>query len=134
AAGRFDQYKRDIPYATLAQAFQTLARQILVKSEAEVDQWRSALAEAVGPNGQLIVNLIPELEFILGKQPPVPDLPPREAQNRFQLVFRRFLGAFARPEHRLLLFFDGLQWLDAATLDLLERLVTRPEVRHLLVV
>jgi predicted ATPase len=58
-------------------------------------QWRGALRDAVGPNGQLIVNLIPELEFILGKQPPVPDPPPREAQNRFQLVFRRFLGAFA---------------------------------------
>jgi PAS domain S-box-containing protein len=134
AAGKFDQYKRDIPYATLAQAFQTLVRQILVKSEGEMGQWRGALRDAVGPNGQLIVNLIPELEFILGKQPPVPDLPPREAQNRFQLVFRRFLGAFARPEHPLALFFDDLQWLDEATLDLLERLVTHPEVRHLLVV
>jgi PAS domain S-box-containing protein len=134
AAGKFDQYKRDIPYATLAQAFQTLVRQILVKSEGEMGQWRGALRDAVGPNGQLIVNLIPELEFILGKQPPVPDLPPREAQNRFQLVFRRFLGAFARPEHPLALFFDDLQWLDAATLDFLERLVRHPEVRHLLIV
>jgi predicted ATPase len=134
AAGKFDQYKRDIPYATLAQAFQTLVRQILVKSEAEVDQWRSALAEAVGPNGQLIVSLIPEVEFIIGKQPPVPDLPPREAQNRFQLVFRRFLCAFARPEHPLALFLDDLQWLDAATLELLERLITDPDVRHLMLV
>ena len=95
ASGKFDQYKRDIPYATLAQAFQTLIRQILVKSEAEVGHWRHALQEALGPNGQLIVNLIPEVEFIIGKQPPVPDLPPQDAQNRFQLVFRRFLGAFA---------------------------------------
>ena len=134
AAGKFDQYKRDIPYATLAQAFQTLVRQILVKSEAEVDQWRRALTEALGPNGQLIVNLVPELEFIIGKQPAVPDLPPQEAQNRFQLVFRRFLGAFARPEHPLALFLDDLQWLDAATLDLLEHLVTHPEVGHLLLV
>jgi len=69
--------------------------------------------EAVGPNGQLIVNLIPEVEFIIGKQPPVPDLPPQDAQNRFQMVFRRFLGAFARPEHPLALFLDDLQWLDA---------------------
>jgi PAS domain S-box-containing protein len=134
AAGKFDQYKRDIPYATLAQAFQTLVRQILVKSEAEVDQWRHTLLEAVGPNGQLIVSLIPEVEFIIGKQAPVPDLPPQDAQNRFQLVFRRFLCAFARPEHPLALFLDDLQWLDAATLDLLERLVTHPEVRHLMLV
>src|SRR6266851_870146 len=134
AAGKFDQYKRDIPYTTLAQALRSLVRQILVKSEAEVDQWRSALTEAVAPNGQLIVNLVPELEFIIGKQPPVPDLPPRDAQNRFQFVFRRFLGAFARPEHPLALFLDDLQWLDAATLDLLEHLVTHSEMRHLMLV
>jgi PAS domain S-box-containing protein len=134
ASGKFDQYKRDIPYATLAQAFQALVRQILVKSEAEVEQWRDTLRDAVGPNGQLIVSLIPEVEFILGQQPPVPDLPPRDAQNRFQLVFRRFLGAFAQPEHPLALFLDDLQWLDAATLELLEHLITGPEVRHLLLV
>ena len=97
ASGKFDQYKRDIPYTTLAQAFQTLIRPILVKSVAEVSQWRHALQGALGPNGQLIINLIPEVEFLIGKQPPVPDLPPQDARNRFQLVFRRFLGAFARP-------------------------------------
>jgi predicted ATPase/transcriptional regulator with GAF, ATPase, and Fis domain len=134
ASGKFDQYRRDIPYATLAQAFQTLIRQILVKSEAEVEQWRGTILEAVGPNGQLIINLIPEVEFIVGKQPPVPDLPPKDAQSRFQLAFRRFLGVFARPEHPLTLFLDDLQWLDAATLDLLEHLATNPEVRHLLLV
>ena len=134
AAGKFDQYKRDIPYATLAQSLQTLVRQLLVKSEAEVDLWRCALAEAVEPNGQLMVNLVPELELVIGTQPPVADLPPRDAQNRFNLVFRRFLGVFARKEHPLALFLDDLQWLDAATLDLLEQLVTHPEVRHLLLV
>jgi PAS domain S-box-containing protein len=134
AAGKFDQYKRDIPYATLAQALRKLVRHILVKSQAEVDHWRSALTEALGPNGQLIVGLVPELEVIIGRQPPVPDLPPRDAHNRFQLVFRRFLGAFAKPEHPLALFLDDLQWLDTATLDLLEHLVTHSEVRHLLLV
>ncbi|SHH12025.1 trifunctional serine/threonine-protein kinase/ATP-binding protein/sensor histidine kinase [Bradyrhizobium erythrophlei] len=134
ASGKFDQYKRDIPYATLAQAFQTLVRQILAKSEAEVGHWRGALEDAVGPNGQLIVNLIPEVEFVIGKQPPVPDLPPQDAQNRFQTVLRRFLGVFARPEHPLALFLDDLQWLDAATLELLEQLITDPDVRHVLLV
>ncbi len=134
AAGKFDQYKRDVPYATLAQAFQMLVRQILVKSEAEVDHWRHALLEAVGSNGQLMVNLIPEVEFVIGKQPPVAELPPQETRSRFQLVFRRFLGAFARPEHPLALFLDDLQWLDTATLELLERLVTDPDVRHVLLI
>ena len=134
AAGKLDQYKRDIPYATLAQAFQTLVREILAKSDAEVSDWQDALREAVNPNGQLIVNVIPELEFVIGKQQPVPDLAPQDAQNRFQLVFRRFLGAFARREHPLALFLDDLQWLDLATLEFLERLFTELEVRHLLVV
>jgi serine/threonine protein kinase len=134
AAGKFDQYKRDVPYATLAQAFQMLVRQILVKSEAEVGHWRHALLEALGPNGQLIVNLITEVEFFIGKQPPVAELPPQEARGRFQLVFRRFLGAFARPEHPLALFLDDLQWLDTATLELLERLISDPDVRHVLLV
>jgi len=134
AAGKLDQYKRDIPYATLAQAFQTLVREILAKSDAEVSDWQDALREAVNPNGQLIVNVIPELEFVIGKQQPVPDLAPQDAQNRFQLVFRRFLGVFARREHPLALFLDDLQWLDLATLEFLERLFTELEVRHLLVV
>jgi predicted ATPase/signal transduction histidine kinase len=134
AAGKFDQYKRDIPYATLAQAFQTLVRQILVKSEAEVEHWRRALLEALGPNGQLIVNLIPEVEFVIGKQPPVADLPAQEARNRFQSVFRRFLGAFATAEHPLALFLDDLQWLDTATLELLERMLTDSDVRHVLLI
>ncbi|MGA3035456.1 MAG: AAA family ATPase, partial [Terracidiphilus sp.] len=134
ASGKFDQYKRDIPYTTLAQAFQKLVRQILVKSEEEVDRWRHTLREAVGPNGQLIVNLIPEVELIIGKQAPVPDLSPQETQNRFKMVIRQFLGAFARPEHPLALFLDDLQWLDAATLEILEYLIADPEVRHLMLV
>ncbi len=134
AAGKFDQYKRDVPYATLAQAFQMLVRQILAKSETEVAHWRHALLEALGSNGQLMVNFIPEVEFVIGKQPPVAELPPQEARGRFQLVFRRFLGAFARPEHPLALFLDDLQWLDTATLELLERLITDPDVRHVLLI
>ena len=107
---------------------------LLGQSEAELGRWRDALSEALGPNGQLIVNLVPELELVIGTQPPVADLPPQDAKNRFQMVFRRFLGVFAREEHPLALFLDDLQWLDAATLDLLEHLVTHPEVRHLLLV
>ena len=96
ASGKFDQYKRNIPYATMAQAFQSLARQILGKSDVEMSQWRAALQEALGPNGQLMVDIVPELALIIGEQPPVPELPPQDRQNRFQLVFRRFLGVFAR--------------------------------------
>jgi PAS domain S-box-containing protein len=134
ASGKFDQYKRDIPYGTLGQAFQGLIRPLLGKSEAELRNWRDALREALGPNGLLIADLVPELKLIIGEQPPVPELPPQDAQRRFQLVFRRFIGVFARPEHPLALFLDDLQWLDAATLDLLEDLLSRPDVRHLMLI
>jgi PAS domain S-box-containing protein len=134
AAGKFDQYQRDIPYASLAQALQGLVRPLLGKSDAELAQWREALREALGPNGQLMVTLIPELELLIGPQPPAPELPPQEAQRRFQLVFRRLLGVFAQAEHPLALFLDDLQWLDAATLDLLEHLAQHPDLRHLLLV
>src|SRR3989454_3937539 len=134
ASGKFDQYKRDIPYATLAQAFQNLIRGLLGKGDAELGGWRDALREALGPNGRLMTDLVPELKLIIGEQPPVPELPPQDAQRRFQLVFRRFISVFARPEHPLALFVDDLQWLDAATLDLLEDLMIRSELKHLMLI
>jgi PAS domain S-box-containing protein len=133
ASGKFDQYKRDIPYATLAQAFQGLIRPILAKSEEEVSRWRDAICSALSPNGQLMVDLVPELKLIIGEQPTVPELSPQDAQNRFQLVFRRFVSVFTR-EHPLALFLDDLQWLDAATLDLMEDLLTHSDVKCLLLV
>jgi predicted ATPase len=134
ASGKFDQYKRDIPYATLAQAFQGLLRPLLTKSEAELNEWCDALRKALDPNGQLIVDLVPELRLIIGEQPPVPEVAPQDTQARFHLVFRRFINVFARPEHPLALFLDDLQWLDTATLDFLEDLLTGPDVRHLLLI
>jgi hypothetical protein len=134
ATGKFDQYKRDIPYSTLVQALQSLVRPLLGKSEADLASWREMLLEALGPNGRLMVDLVPELNLVVGEQPPVPELPSKEAQRRFQLVFWRFIGVFARPEHPLALFLDDLQWLDAATLDLIEDLLTQADVRHLLLI
>jgi serine/threonine protein kinase len=114
ASGKSDQYKREIPYSTLAQAFEGLIRPLLGKSDAELSRWRDALREALDPNGQLIVDLVPDLALILGEQPPVLELSPQDARRRFQLVLRRFIGVFARPENPLALFLDDLQWLDAA--------------------
>ncbi|HET6316741.1 MAG TPA: AAA family ATPase, partial [Chloroflexota bacterium] len=132
--GKFDQYKRDIPYATLAQAFQSLIRHLLGQSEAELDSWRAALREALEPNGRLMVDLVPALTLLIGDQPPVPALAAQDAQRRFQLVFRRFIGVFARPDHPLALFLDDLQWLDAGTLAVLEDLLTQRDVQHVLLI
>src|SRR5580658_10351961 len=134
ASGKFDRYKRDIPYSTLVQAFQSLVRPLLGKSDAELAIWRGAFLEALALNARLMTDLIPELKLIIGDQAPVPELEPQQAQSRFQLVFQRFIGVFARPGHSLALFLDDLQWLDAATLDLLEHLLTRSELQHLILI
>src|SRR5260370_26719936 len=131
ASGKFDQYKRDIPYATLAHAFQTLIRALLGKSDAELAGWRDALREALGPNGRLMIDVVPELKLLIGEQPPVQELSPQQAQGRLQLVFRRFLGVFARPDHPLALLFDDLQWLDTAPLDMLADLLTQADGQQL---
>ncbi len=134
ASGKFDQYRRDIPYSTLVQAFQSLVRTLLGKSDTELASWRETLLEALDVNARLMTDLIPELKLIIGEPPAVLALDPQQEQRRFLLVFRRFIGVFARADHPLALFLDDLQWLDAATLDLLEDLLISADVRHLMLV
>jgi len=134
AAGKFDQYKRDIPYATLVQAFQGLVRTLLGKSNHELAQWRDALDEALGPNAELMTDLIPELKHIIGEPQPVPPFEPQQAQRRFLRVLRRFIGVFATAEHPLALFLDDLQWLDAATLDLIQSLLSSSAPGHVMLI
>ncbi|UGB45445.1 AAA family ATPase [Frateuria edaphi] len=134
ASGKFDQYKAGIPYATFAQAFRQLVRPLLARPDDELAHWRDAFADVLGPNGALLLDLVPELKLIIGEQPPVVALPARDAQRRFQLAVRRFISVFARPEHPLALFLDDLQWLDSATLDLLGDLLTAGDMRHVLLI
>jgi len=133
-SGKFDQYQHDIPYATLTQAFHELVRQLLAESEARIAGWRQRIQAAVGVNGQLIVDVLPQVEIIIGPQPRVPALPPIEAQNRFRMALRQFVTAFASEAHPLVLFLDDLQWIDAASLTLIEDLLTHPDTRYLLLI
>ncbi|KUM27362.1 histidine kinase [Mesorhizobium loti] len=134
ASGKFDQLKRDVPYATLAQALQSLVRPLLGKSDEDLAPWRGKLREALGPNARLMLDLVPELRLLTGEALAVGELPPQDAKRRFHAVLQQFIGVFAQPEHPLALFLDDLQWLDAATLDLLEDLVCRSDVRNLLII
>ena len=134
ASGKFDEHAHDIPHKTIAQAFQGLIRGLMSTSEIELLAWRGKLSDALGAHGRLVAALVPELELIIGEQPPVPDLPPQQTRRLFQVALRRFIGAFARPEHPLALFLDDLHWADAATLDLLEDLMIQSDLRHLLVI
>jgi PAS domain S-box-containing protein len=133
-AGKYDQLQRNIPYSALIQAFQRLIRHLLADSDAALAAWRDTLRTALEPNGQLIVEILPELEVIIGPQPAVADVPPAEASNRFYLVFRNFLRVFARPEHPLVIFLDDLQWADAASLRLLRTLGTETDLQHLFLI
>ena len=119
-AGKFDQLQRNVPYFGVAQAFQALVRRILVEPDATLSSFRGRIEAAVGPNGQLLVDIVSELERILGPQPAVPEVGPVEAKNRFLLVVTRFLSVFAQREHPLTLFLDDLQWIDAASIELIE--------------
>ncbi|MGB0384691.1 MAG: ATP-binding protein, partial [Ardenticatenaceae bacterium] len=127
--GKFDQLQRNIPYSGLIDAFQDLIRQILTESEEQIAIWAQTLRRAFGPNGQVIIDVIPEVQLVVGKQPPVPELGATEAQNRFHLVFQEFINVFTRKEHPLVIFLDDLQWADLASLRLIQLMMTNLE-RH----
>ncbi|WP_437568999.1 AAA family ATPase [Sorangium sp. So ce542] len=122
-SGKYDQYNRDAPYSAVIQAFDGLVRQILTESDARIHRFRSAILEALGPNAQVVCDVIPSLCHVIGAQPPVPALGPLEAQNRLSRCFLLFVSVFARSAHPLVLFLDDLQWIDPASLDLLRALL-----------
>ncbi|CAN5924293.1 hypothetical protein BH11MYX4_BH11MYX4_04320 [soil metagenome] len=132
--GKFDQFLQSSAYRAFGLAFRGLLQQLLGESEQRLERWRRALRSALGPNGRLIADLVPELELIIGAQPSVPELPPTEAQNRFQLVFVSFIKVFANEEHPLVVFMDDLHWSDIPTLHLIQRLVTARELAHLFII
>jgi predicted ATPase/signal transduction histidine kinase/CheY-like chemotaxis protein len=133
-AGKFDQLQRDIPYQALVTAFQELVRQLLTETEAQLQQWQEKIRRALASNGQIIIDVIPEVELIIGKQNPVPELPQTEAQNRFNLAFQNFIQVFCQQEHPLVLFLDDLQWTDSATLQLLQLIMTDTTTQYLFVI
>lgn len=133
-AGKFDQLERKVPYAGLVEAFRALARRLLTEPEAVLTAWRDRIQTVVAPNGAVLVGLIPELGDILGAQLPVPDLGPVESKNRFIQVVTTFLDALAEPGHPFILFLDDLQWVDSASLQIIQGWVSGRGTAHLLIV
>ncbi|KYF73559.1 AAA family ATPase [Sorangium cellulosum] len=133
-SGKFDQTARNVPYRAFHQAFRALVQEILGVSEERVGRWRQHLREALGPDGRLLVDVLPELGLLLGSQPPVPELPPTEAQSRLHATLQRFVAACATKEHPVALFLDDLQWADAGSLQLVEQLATYAGSEHLLLI
>ncbi|MEG3848838.1 AAA family ATPase [Microcoleus sp. herbarium19] len=133
-SGKFDQFQRDIPYSGIISAFAGLVRQLLTESAAKLDGWRTKLLTALGANGQVIIDVIPEVELIVGKQPQVAELRSNEAQIRFYFVFEKFIRVFCSAEHPLVIFLDDLQWVDPATLNLIQLMVADTDTQYLLLI
>jgi predicted ATPase/class 3 adenylate cyclase/GAF domain-containing protein len=132
--GKFEQFRQNAPYAALASAFQDLIKQILGESKKKLDGWNEKITTALGANAQLLVDMIPELSLIIGKQQPVPDLSPAETLNRFALLFVNFVKVFCSEEHPLVIFLDDLQWSDVPTLNLMNRILSSHELSNLMVI
>ena len=133
-AGKFDQFKRDIPYAGITQAFESLMQQLLTTSSDELAIWKQKLLSKLGQSGGIIIAVVPSVELIIGSQPAVPQLGPTEFQNCFHRLFKEFLNVFAQAEHPLVLFLDDLQWADSASLKLIQELVTDLDSRFFLLI
>ncbi|MGB7708738.1 MAG: AAA family ATPase [Microcoleus sp.] len=121
--GKYDQFQRNIPFSAFVQAFRDLIGQLLSESDTELQTWKHQILTAVGDNGQVLIDVIPELENIIGKQPQATELSGSPAQNRFNLLFQKFVQVFTSKEHPLVMFLDDLQWSDSASLNLLKLLM-----------
>jgi len=132
--GKFDQFKRNIPYAALIQAFEDLIQQLLSESQEKLAYWQAEILTALGESGQIIIDVIPDLEKILGKQPAVAEIGAAESQNRFNRLFQQFIQVFAKKAHPLVLFLDDLQWSDLTSLNLIQVLMTDTESKYLLLI
>ena len=130
--GKYDQFQRNIPFSAFVQAFRDLMEQLLTESDLQIQQWKTKLLEAVGENGQVIIEVIPELEKIIGGQPPAIELSGTTAQNRFNLLFQKFTQVFTSAEHPLVMFLDDLQWADSASLKLMQLLMA--DTSHLFII
>ncbi|QDL09747.1 serine/threonine protein kinase [Brasilonema octagenarum UFV-E1] len=133
-SGKFDEFSRNIPYSGLIQAFQQLIKQLLTESESQINLWRKKLLEAFGSNGQMLIDVIPEVELIVGKQSSLPVLSSTEFQNRFHLIFKHFIQVFTQPEHPLVIFIDDLQWVDNASMQLIQLLMTAENSQYLFLI
>ncbi|WP_413172164.1 AAA family ATPase [Anabaena azotica] len=132
--GKYDQLQRNIPFSAFVQAFRDLMNQLLTESQAQIQEWKSKISAALGENGQVIIEVIPELEKIIGQQPPAIELSGTSAQNRFNSLFQKFVRVFTTKQHPLVMFLDDLQWADSSSLNLIQLLMSELKGGYLLLI
>jgi len=130
--GKYDQFNRNIPFSAFVQAFRDLMGQLLSETDTNLQQWKDKIITALGENAQVIIQVIPELERIIGSQPPTVELSGMADQNRFNLLFQKFIQVFTTLEHPLVMFLDDLQWADLASLNLMQLLMDESQRGYLL--
>ncbi len=133
-SGKYDQFRRDVPYSSIIQAFQGLIKQIFTEGDERINKWRNKILKAVGSNGKIIIDILPVVELIIGKQKDVPDLEPMQSQNRFNYVFKSFVNVFIKEEHPLTIFLDDIQWADLASLNFIKMILTDSDNNYLLLI
>ncbi len=133
-AGKYDQYKRNTPYRAIIQAFQNILNQILTENSESLSRWKSRLELALGNNGKVIIDIIPELELLIGKQPNISELSPGDSQNRFELVFQNFIQAFCDASHPIAIFLDDMQWADLPSINLIKSIILNPDSKYILII
>ena len=133
-SGKYDQFQRNIPFSALVQAFRSLMRQLVTENTVQLQEWKIQILSALGEQAQVIIDVIPELENIIGQQPPVPELTGNASENRFNLLFSKFIQVFATSEHPLVIFLDDLQWADIASLKLIKLLMCEKYTKCLLLI
>lgn len=125
--GKYEQSQQQTPYSAIAQAFNGLFRYLTTLPSTKLEKWRNIVTEVVGSNGRLLTDVMPDLELIIGEQPPVEEISGQEGQNRFQRLVQNFVKAISRKENPLVLFLDNLQWADASSLLLLRTMLNQDD-------
>lgn len=134
AMGKFDQFQKNMPYSAITQAFNEFCRYLLMENAKTLTYWQNRILTAIGQNGQIIIEVVPDLEFIIGPQPTVAKVGPSEAQNRFQILFLNFIKSLCDKAHPFILFIDDLQWVDSASLGLLKSIMLNDEIQYLFII
>lgn len=133
-SGKYERFRRDVPYSSIIQAYQNLIGQILAENEQEVEKWKGKLMQALGKNARVITDVIPNVQLIIGEQPSVPELGAEDSANRFVHVLEKFVRVFPQENHPVVLFLDDLQWADLASLQLIEKIICGNDIKHFFII